>query len=259
MSRGIYTDSPDIFLQEPERKRSGLEPHHIVQLVSAVLNALVVVYALSQKTNPLIIKILVLVAVLTFLGIVGAYTLRGIRWLLRKMRDRRIVADEQVKLEEMFKKFKEFTSDNHGGSFRNILKNASPYRFEVIDQIFESDYVPSWILSFEEQMKYAPTSVIAFFMRCREFSLMVKEFHNNYVVRAQKGIWKSASVLPGSCVDQLDAFREEYNSYLRDFGKWSAAVGVQARTIWGESPEYMMVLPYTSIDRLLKSFQKTLP
>ncbi len=170
----------------------------------------------------------------------------------------KIVAVEQVKLEEMLKKFNEFVSDNHGGSFRYILKNASPYRVEVIDQIFESDYVPSWLLSFQEQMQYPPTSVSAFFMRCREFSLMVKEFHNNYVVRAQKGILKSTTELPPHCLDQLDAFRDDYNSYLRDFGKWSAAVGVQARTIWGESQEYMRVLPYTSIDRLTKSFQKAL-
>jgi hypothetical protein len=105
-------------------------------------------------------------------------------------------------------------------------------------------------------MKYPPASPIAFFMRCREFSLLAKEFHNTYIVKTQKGIWKSPVNLPETCIDQLEAFREEYNSYLRDFDKWSASVGVQARKIWGETPEYMRVLPYTSIDRLTKSFQK---
>jgi hypothetical protein len=241
-------------MQEQERKREP--PHHFVALIAALLNTLVLVVG-WQKANSLAFKVFLWLVAACLAWIVGKYALKGTRWLARKMRNRKIVAVEHIKLGEMFTRFKKFTSDNHGGSFRYIVRNATPYRVEVLDQIFESDFVPSWLVSFEEQMQYQPASVTAFFMRCREFSLLVKEFHNNYVVRAQKGIWKSTTELPESCVDQLDAFREEYNSYLRDFEKWSAAVGVQAKIIWGETPEYMRVLPYTSIERLTKSFQKT--
>jgi hypothetical protein len=241
----------------PELERKKMEPpHHFVALIAALLNMIVLVVG-WQKANSLGFKVFLGLVAACLAWIIGKYALKGMRWCARRMRNRKIVAAEQVKLEEMFTRFKKFTAENQGGSFRSIVRNATSYRVEVLDQIFESDYVPSWLASFEEQMKYQPASVTAFFMRCREFSLLVKEFHNCYVVRAQKGIWKSDKVLPESCVDQLDAFREEYNSYLRDFEKWSAAVVVQERRIWGETPEFMMMLPCTSLDRLTKSFQKT--
>jgi hypothetical protein len=256
MSRiGFPDEEADYFPMQPQdRKREP--PHHFIALIAALLNTFVLVVG-WQKANSLAFKVFLWLVAACLAWIVGKYALKGIRWLARKMRNHKIVAEQQVKLEEMFTRFKRFTSDNHGGSFRYLVRNSTPYRIEVLDDIFESDYVPSWLISFEEQLQHRPASVTAFFMRCREFSLLVKEFHNTYVVRAQKGIWKSAKELPESCVDQLDAFRLEYNAYLQDFDKWSAAVGVQAKKIWGETPEYMRVLPYTSIERLAKSFQKT--
>jgi hypothetical protein len=257
MPRIVFQDEEAEYFSmlEPERKKAE-PPHHFVALIAALLNTLVLAVG-WQRANSLAFKVFLWLVAAYLAWIIGKYALKGMRWLATKIRNRRIVAAEQVKLEEMFTRFKKFTSENHGGSFRSIARNATSYRVEVLDQIFETDYVPSWQISFEEQMKYQPVSVTSFFLRCREFSLLVKEFHNCYVVRAQKGIWKSDKVLPESCVDQFDAFREEYNSYLRDFEKWAAEVVVQARKVWGETPEFMRVLPCTSLDRLTKSFQKT--
>jgi hypothetical protein len=126
---------------------------------------------------------------------------------------------------------------------------------EVIDQIFETDYVTDWVVSFEEQMKYPAASPMAFFFRCREFSLLVRDYNNNYVVRAQKGILKSSVQVPESCLDQLETFREEYNSYLRDFTQWAKSLCDQERIALGESQQVLMLFPCTLVDRV-KSFRK---
>jgi len=257
MSRIVFPDEEaEYFFVEQQESKKREPPHHFVALIAALLNTLVLVVG-WQKANSVAFKVFLGLVVAYLSWIMGKYVLRGIRWFITRIRNRRIVATEQVKLEEMLTRFKKFVEENQSGSFRNILRYSTPYRIEVLDDIFESDYVPSWLISFDEQIQHRPASVTAFFMRCREFSLLVKEFHISYAVRTQKGIWKSTKELPEACIDQLEAFREEYNSYLRDFEKWSAAVGVQARKIWGETPVFMRVLPYTSIDRLTKSFRET--
>jgi hypothetical protein len=155
----------------------------------------------------------------------------------------------------MFKRFKLFTEESHGESFRYILKNTSPYSVEVINQIFETDYITDWVVSFEEQMKYPAASPMAFFLRCREFSLLVRDFNNNYVIRAQKGILKSSVQVPESNLDQLETFREEYNSYLRDFTQWAKSLCDHERIALGESQQVLLLFPCTVVDRV-KSFRK---
>lgn len=258
MTRLVYSDEAEMFVPEADSpRRSKLEPHHIVQLVSAVLNAAVVLILSWQKATSLVVKILFWMAALTLFGIVARYAVRWCRWLFKKIRINKIVAVEGEKLIAMFKRFRLFTVDNHGESFRYILKNTSSYRVEVIDQIFETDYVTDWIVSFEEQMNHPAASAVAFFLRCREFSLLVRDFNNNYVIRAQKGILKSSAQVPESCLDQLEGFREEYNSYLRDFTQWANSLCAQEKIALGESQQALMLFPCTSVERV-KSFRKAI-
>ncbi len=252
----MYSDESGLFYGgEPEPHRSKLEPHHVVQLISAILNATVVIILSWQKATSLAVKILFWMAAITLLGIVGRYAIKFVRWFFRTTRIKRIVTAETEKLRTMFKRFKLFTEENHGESFRYILKNTSSYRVEVIDQIFETDYVTDWVVSFNEQMNYPAASPMAFFLRCREFSLLVRDFNNNYVIRAQKGVLKSSVQLPESCLDQLETFREEYNSYLRDYTQWAKSLCDKERTALGESQEVLMLFPCTLLDRV-KSFRK---
>ena len=255
----MYSDQPEIFIQEADApRRSKLEPHHIVQLVSAVLNVTVVVILSWQKATSLVVKVLFWVAVLTLFGIMVRYGIRWSRWLLARVRLNKIIAAEAEKLRVMFKRFRLFTEENYGNSFKGILRNTSPYRVEVIDQIFESDYVSDWIISFAEQLNHPAPSAMAFFLRCREFSLIVRDFNNNYVIRAQKGIMKSSVQVPEHCLDQLETFREEYNSYLRDFTQWAQSVCDQEKIALGESQQITMLFPCTFVERV-KSFRKAIP
>lgn len=257
--RVVYSDQPEIFIPEAEAsRRSKLEPHHMVQLVSAVLNATVVIILSWQKATSLVVKILFWMAALTLFGIVVRYAIRGSRWLLARVRLNKIIAVEAEKLRAMFKRFVLFTEENYGTSFRGILRNTSPYRVEVIDQIFESDYVTDWILSFAEQLNHPAPSAMVFFLRCREFSLIVRDFNNNYVIRAQKGIMKSSVQVPESCLDQLETFREEYNAYLRDFTQWANSLRDQEKIVLGESQQATMLFPCTFVERV-KSFRKAIP
>lgn len=252
----VYSDESGLFAAEPDDyPRAKLEPHHIVQLISAILNATVVVILSWQKATSLVVTILFWMAAVTLLGILGMYGIKLVRWSFRTIRVNKIVAVEAEKLSTVFKRFKLFTEENHGESFRYILRNTSPYRVEVIDQIFETDYVTDWVTSFEEQMKHPAASPMAFFLRCREFSLLVKDFNNNYVIRAQKGILKSTVQIPESCLDQLETFREEYNSYLRDFTQWAKSLCDQERIALGASQQVLMLFPCTLLDRV-KSFRK---
>lgn len=241
MMRVVLSNEGIPGLHEP--RRSKLEPHHIVQLVSAVLNATVVVILSWQKATSLVVKVLFWMAAITLLGILGMYAVRLVRWSFRTVRTNKIIATESEKLAAMFKRFKLFTEENHGESFRWILRNASPYRVEVIDQIFETDYVTDWVVSFEQQANYPARSAMALFLRCREFSLLVKDFNNNYVIRAQKGILKSSVQLPENCLDQLETFREEYNSYLRDYTQWAKSLCDREKAVFGESPQVAMLFP----------------
>jgi hypothetical protein len=258
MSRFVFPGQLDVFMPQGEAyRRSKLEPHNIVQLISALLNAAVVIILSWQKATSLVVKILFCMAALTLLGIAVRYVIRSIRWLFKRIRINKIVAVESEKLVAMFKRFKLFTVDNNTESFRHILRNTSPYRVEVIDQIFETDYVTDWIVSFEEQMNHPAASAIAFFVRCREFSLLVRDFNNNYVIRAQKGILKSGAQVPESCLDHLEGFREEYNSYLRDFTQWANSLCDHERIVLAESQQTMMLFPCNSVERV-KSFRKAI-
>lgn len=100
-------------MQPQDRKREP--PHHFIALIAALLNTFVLVVG-WQKANSLAFKVFLCLVAACLAWIVGKYALKGIRWLARKMRNRKIVAEQQVKLEEMFTRFKRFTSDNHGGS-----------------------------------------------------------------------------------------------------------------------------------------------
>lgn len=256
MVRELWPDQEYPEFHEPRRPK--LEPHHIVQLASAVLNATVVVILSWQKATSLVVKVLFWMAAITLLGILVMYAVRATRWIFRTIRTNRLVAAEAKKLIAMFKRFKLFTQDNHAESFRCILRNTTPYRVEVTDQIFETDYVTDWVFSFEQQTSYPTTSAMALFLRCREFSLLVKDFNNNYVIRAQKGILKSSIQLPESSLDQLENFREEYNAFLRDYTQWAKSVCDQERALLGESQQTAMLFPCISVERV-KSFRKVVP
>jgi hypothetical protein len=256
MMRVVWSDEGVPELYEPPKRK--LEPHHIVQLASAVLNAAVVVILSWQKATSVVVKVLFGMAAIMLLGFVGIYTVKLIRWSFRTIRTNKIVAVESEKLASMFKRFKLFTEESQTESFRLILRNASSNRVEVIDQIFETDYVTDWVLSFEQQMNYPAASAMALFLCCREFSLLVKDFNNNYVIRAQKGILKSSVQLPESCTEQLETFREEYNSYLRDYTQWAKSLCDREKAVLGESQQTAMLFPCTSVERV-KSFRKAAP
>ncbi|HLY99294.1 MAG TPA: hypothetical protein VKT33_09540 [Candidatus Angelobacter sp.] len=257
MARLIYSDESDgLFFDNPvDSHRSKLEPHHIVQLASAVLNATVVVIISLQKATSLVVKVIFWMAAIMLLGVAIRYTIRFVRWLIARIRINRIVAAETEKLAAVFKAFELFTDERQGESFRVILKNTSPYRVEVIDQI-QMDYVTDWVVSLKEQLNYPAASPVAFFLRCREFSLLVRDFNTNYVIRAQKGILKSSAQLPESCLEQLETFREEYNSYLRDYTQWAKSLCDREKTVLGESQQTAMLFPCILVERI-KSFRKT--
>ena len=257
MMRVVWPDEGFSEFHEPPR-RPKLEPHHIVQLVSAVLNATVVVILSWQKATSLVVKVLFWMAAVTLLGMLVRYAIKLILWSFRTIHINKIVSSEAEKLAAIFKRFKLFTEESHGESFRYILRNTSSYRVEVIDQIFETDYVRDWVVSFDEQMNYPAASPMALFLRCREFSLLVKDFNNNYVIRAQKGILKSSIQLPESCLDQLETFREEYNSYLRDYTQWAKSLCDREKAVLGESQQTVMLYPCVSVERV-KSFRKAAP
>jgi len=56
-------------------------------------------------------------------------------------------------------------------------------------------------------------------------------------------------------VEQLETFREEYNSFARVFEDWAQSIVIKAKTVLGEGPEYMSILPCTAIERI-KSFKR---
>jgi hypothetical protein len=78
--RMMYSEESGLFAPDPQdSRRSKLEPHHIVQLISAILNGTVVIILSWQKANSLVVTILFWMAAVTLFGILGRYAIRFVR------------------------------------------------------------------------------------------------------------------------------------------------------------------------------------
>jgi len=153
MSRVIFPDEePEYFSIPAEPKKSELAPHHIVQLVAALLNTLVLVIG-WQKANSPVFKIFVWIVGALLAAMIGRYALRGLRWVSRKIRNRKFIATETGNLVDMFRRFNKFAAKDDGRSIRNIISNASANRTDITEKFFGSDYISTWIESFQNQLQ----------------------------------------------------------------------------------------------------------
>jgi hypothetical protein len=181
----------------------------------------------------------------------------GIRALVRRLTGKRanrvVVATKYPELVQLFERLKQFTNRENTRGFRYMLYNASAYRVDMVDQILGCDFIEGWMACFETMLHEGCPSVTEFLARCGHFTPLVREFNDNYVIKAQKAFARSVAV-PEHNLDDFEEFRERFAIYLNDVEQWAESI---VRQIEPRVPIeiFLRYAPQRSFERA-KSFKK---
>lgn len=130
---------------------------------------------------------------------------------------------------------------------------ATQDRVDVVDQICGSDYIEGWMACFELLLADRGTTVLEFLARCSHFTVLVREFNANYVIKTQRALEKSLAV-PEHNIDDFEDFRERFGLYLHEVEQWAERIARETeKRVPGD--EYLRYVPQRTFERA-KSFKK---
>jgi hypothetical protein len=217
-------DSPQ---QEPEVKRHWFNDPDKIRLLAAILTigaAAVNAFGRSQKATWVL---LAGIGVL-FLSLVVPVVVRRIRERSLSMRNKHLVEREHKKLERFFEKFARLCLNrNDSRTFLYILYDSAKFQNHVVRQIIGSDFMPSWTGCFASQLQTPCRELKPFLARCREFCVIVRQFNQEYVIKAQRGL-DEVPRMSATAFAELESFREEFAQFLRDAEEWIDALNKEA-------------------------------
>jgi len=153
-------------------------------------------------------------------------------------------------------KFAQFISDNNTRSLIYIAQTGYPHLTELEPLL--GGYIGSWFHSYREQLASPAEGLRPFLARCREFSNLVQQFNSHYALRAEKLI-ATIPKPPEQGIGELEAFREDYNDFLRNVERWAKGISAYLQSVgvadhpaqWGLAPIAFFQKP--------KSFRQTQP
>jgi hypothetical protein len=209
----------------------------------------------SWLTQPWVRDCLIALGVVTVFWFAWPRFSLWLRKYKQKRRDQRFIYDNELRLREFVERFAEFISNDNTQSLIYIVRAAYSQNVTAVEQVFQVGYIGSWFQCFREQLSFRTDVLAPFLARCREFTSIVQQFNTYYVQRAHAHL--GTAQLPDHSVEELEAFREEYNAFLRDLSPWSKAVAnyLQSEGV-ADQPTLWQLAP-TSYFEKAKSFGRT--
>jgi hypothetical protein len=212
--------------QEPEKKHWFNDPDKI-RLTAALLTigaAAVNVFGRYEKTTWILFAGIG-VLVLSFLVPV---TVRKAKARSASVRNMHFVEREHKKLNRFLEKFTRMCLDRHDTrTFLYIIANFAKFQINVMEQIIGNDFITPWTACFAIQLKAPCHELKPFLARCREFCVIVKQFNEEYVIKAQKGL-EASPRKSDHMLAELEAFREEFAQFLREVEEWIDGISKEA-------------------------------
>lgn len=152
---------------------------------------------------------------------------RVARWrqkINRRKREQEFIEKNAAQLHASVDQFREFISDTNQKSFRCIVKSALSQRATDVERVFGGDYLGKWFACFCQELKFPALSAVALLARYREFTVIVQQFNFDYIIRTQKLFTSDAMPQPEHVLEALEAFREDYNAFLRNLEAWQKTI-----------------------------------
>jgi hypothetical protein len=99
-------------------------------------------------------------------------------------------------------------------TFLYIIFNYARFQVQIVEQVTANDFITPWSPCFAIQLKAPCHELKPFLARCREFCVIVQQFNEECVIKAQKGPDASPRK-PEYILAELEAFREEFAHFQR--------------------------------------------
>jgi hypothetical protein len=251
----IHLQNPDEAPPVPPRRRDlSIE---ILRLVSATITLAVAILGMVGKfpslAKPWIWNVLVGAAVLFLLWLVKP-RLSGWRSAIEeRKRERQFIKNHDERLRELVDRFGQFISDNNTQSLLYLIRNGYPH-MTGLEEVLTTDFIGSWFHSYREQLASQTEALHPFLARCREFGNLVQQFNSHYVLRTEKLLAVRTISQPDEVIGQLEAFREEYNDFLRNVERWAKGINSYLQSLGITSHPALWNLAPTTFYAKPKSF-----
>jgi hypothetical protein len=242
---------------QPRRHELAVE---ILKLLTPALGLLLFVLGLSAKypwlSKPWVTNTLVILGI----AVVAWFAKpRFSAWWHRigqRKRDQQFIVTNEARLRELMDQFAEFISDNNTRSLLYMARSSYPQMTELEPLL--TGYIGSWFHSYREQLAFPTHELQQFLARCREFTNLVSQFNTSYALRAERLI-AAAKALPEQSTTQLEAFREDYNDFLRNLERWAKGISAYLQSLGvTDQPAQWRLAPTIYFEKP-KSFRQTQP
>lgn len=129
---------------------------------------------------------------------------------------------------DLLERFGHFVRGDGGGGCEgiiSILNHAYSYNkdnkdIDVIRCIIEEPYIGVWLDCLKKRAVRPASNTDSFVDRCEEFTIIIREFNRNYVLRSQNKM-ECGLRIQESFVDRLEQFRDRFNPFLLEVEKWA--------------------------------------
>lgn len=195
--------------------------------------------SISGIKNPVFGKGLMIIGATAVTGVLIFYVFKSLKFLTRKLEERRFVKKESVRLQDLLRQFQSFAGKQNEGRLRNIITSAFGPDRQIMESFLPSEHSRIWSECLNVQLATPTTSLEVLAARAHEFTLLVEDFDAGQAQRVQKAITSSKNPLHEAYIDMLEEFSDDFNAFLRDLEKWAGAFNDYAieRIGWERIPK----------------------
>jgi hypothetical protein len=254
------------YLDSDEEEPDAAPPRHeltieVLKFLTPALGLLLFVLGLSAKypwlSKPWILDCLVGLGILVVLWFAKPRIVAWWQKRAQRGRERQFMANNDARLREFVDQFAEFISDNNTRSLLYMARSSYPKMTELEPLL--TGYIGSWFHSYREQLAFHTQDLQPFLARCREFTNLVSQFNTSYALRAERLVAARATALPEQSAAQLEAFREDYNDFLRNLERWAKGIAAYLQSLGvTDQPAQWRLAPTIYFEKP-KSFRQTQP
>jgi hypothetical protein len=189
---------------------------------AALLGFLTSLFSLigRTKSSPILTWLLIGFGIAIFLWISVPTIFKGVNKLIGSYKKRQFVRVQQVMLNDLVQRFVSFVNTDQSLCMTRILVSVRSSSPDAVDHILSVNYLNRWFCTFNNYLRFPTSDIGCFVARCQEFTVIIDQFNQDYVLKAQKA-FECGPLLQEAHIDQLEEFLGEFTPYLREVEQWA--------------------------------------
>ena len=220
--------------ENPSRSSQRLQQVAALVGILAAISSLLL--TLLGGTHRRLLLTLLVIAVVSLLWALFPQATR-LMSVVRRVIVREILVLRQVsRLRTYTSKFEEFVGRNSGASLRSIVMGLCSNNVAEMDKILPRDYVPDWLESYKEQLRFRVFTYSRFHQLAAELTRIVGCFNRDYALAARQPLRANLQLVAYQHYqDEIEGFRDKYVRFLESFEDWLREVNARGRISGSET------------------------